>query len=140
LIKRTVFKFNFKYVTLLILSCFILITPGCKKDNSHRTLAEMVKHIQDSGIKITTISPLIPAPVKAERGVALKIGDRQIGIYKYDLKKVKMKEKLERVTKEGYVYIVGRKFPVKINGCFILTDFNIHKQAREIVEAFDSFE
>lgn len=131
-------KLSLWFLSLLVFLSFAL--TGCDRDNNHRTLADVIKHFKDSGIKIDSIQPLLPLPVRAQDGVVLTIDGRQVGIYKYNMNKKKQVERLERIDKKGYLYIIGRRYPVKINGCFVMIDFLNHPKEKAIVEAFDTFD
>jgi hypothetical protein len=44
------------------------------------------------------------------------------------------------ISANGYVYVIGLKYPVKVNGSFVLMDFEKNPSRDAIVKAFESFE
>lgn len=100
---------------------------------------DLYRHFQKNGIVIQTRQPLVSDAVAAEKGVALKIAGRQIGIYKYNIKSKKQIKKLKKINEQGLVYIIGKKFPVVVNGSFVMIDWKKNKKAEEIKDAFVSF-
>lgn len=139
---KVLFKRRFSVSAFLCLSVsvILLFSTGCEKENNHLTLNDLLNHFEKCGIQIETIKPLKSDIIKAESGLSLKIGGREVGIYKYDLNKLKEREKIEKITQEGYVYIIGLKYPVKVNGSFVLIDFEKNPSRDAIVKAFESFE
>ena len=77
--------------------------------------------------------------VKAARAYAFTIGERQIGVYKYDSNNEKHKERLLRVDETGYFYVVGIRYNAIRNGSYILIDFEKHPRKNDIVNAFKTF-
>lgn len=75
----------------------------------------------------------------ADTGCAFTINDKQIGIYKFNPKHKKQKEKLERISEEGVLYLCAIKYPAIVNGPFVMVDHNVNPDEKKIVEAFKSF-
>lgn len=123
----------------LSLSALLLFTVGCETENNHLNINDLLNHFETCGLQIETIKPLRSEIIKAESGASVKISGREIGVYKYDLNKLKEREKIEKITEDGYVYVIGLKYPVKVNGSFILMDFEKNPSRDAIVKAFESF-
>jgi hypothetical protein len=124
-------------VGLLASSCRIF---GPDYSNNHLTTYDLERHFVKSGIKIEQIQPLIRQVCRADQAFALRISGMDIGIYKYDVNKKVQLEKLSRMEKNGYIYIMAIKYPVKINGTFMMLGYHKNPEKIKIVEAFESFE
>ena len=59
--------------------------------------------------------------------------------YKYDATKKKMKKKLDYIKKNECVYIVGNRFPARVNGSFVMVDYEINPQKDKLIRVFDEF-
>ena len=86
-----------------------------------------------------SVNPLDTRQIKAARAFAFTIGERQVGVYKYDSKNEKHKERLLRVDRTGFFYVVGIRFKAIRNGSYILIDFEKHPRKNDIVNAFKTF-
>jgi len=125
---------------MLISFCVLFFAAGCDRENNHLTIDDLIKHFEKSGLKIESVSPLRADTIKAENAAAIRISGREIGVYKYDVNIAKEKVKIEKIQENGHVYIIGLKYPVIVNGSFILMDYERNPSKDKIVEAFESFE
>ena len=107
--------------------------------NNYLTIYDLERHFTSSGIKIESIQPIIPRVCRADRALSLKIAGQDIGIYKYDINKKVQFEKLDNITKNGYIYIMAIKYPVMVNGTFMMIGYHKNPDKVKIVEAFKSF-
>jgi hypothetical protein len=126
----------------LFLISIVIFSSGCRttqSNNNDKNIWDMVEHFIDSDIKIESMQPLSIAPMNCSQAVALKIAGRQIGIYKYNTRWKKAQKRLKELDENGYVFILGKKFNVLVNGSFVLMDYNQNKEEGKIVKAFDSF-
>ena len=113
-------------------ACF---TPG----NSEKTFPELIEHFARNGIKVSAVTGLVTNLAQAESAFAFRIGDREVGIYKYNLERKKQLHRYRLVEDSGVLYINGKKFKALRNGCFVMIDYDTHPEQEKIVKAFESF-
>lgn len=113
-------------------ACF---TPG----NYEKTFPELIEHFTRNGIKVSAVTGLVTNLAQAESAFAFRIGDREVGIYKYNLERKKQLHRYRLVEDSGVLYINGKKFKALRNGCFVMIDYDTHPEQEKIVKAFESF-
>ena len=113
-------------------ACF---TPG----NYEKTFPELIEHFARNGIKVSAVTGLVTNLAQAESAFAFRIGDRDVGIYKYNLERKKQLHRYRLVEDSGVLYINGKKFKALRNGCFVMIDYDTHPEQEKIVKAFESF-
>ncbi len=113
-------------------ACF---TPG----NYEKTFPELVEHFARNGIKVSAVTGLVTNLAQAESAFAFRIGDREVGIYKYNFERKKQLHRYRLVEDSGVLYINGKKFKALRNGCFVMIDYDTHPEQEKIVKAFESF-
>lgn len=129
-----------KLVLSLTIAVSFLFFSGCQTyDNSYRTLLDMANHFADCGMPVDVIQPLMPY-FDASDGITMLIKGNEIGIYKYDITKKVAKRRLEDIAKKKYVFISAQKYPVLVNGTFILIGYDVNEERNRIIEVFESFE
>ena len=107
-------------------------------DNNDVPIEELVKYI----LTKTDAQPccdMEPGPVHAESGFSVILAGKQVAFYKYDATKKKMKKKLDYIKKNECVYIVGNRFPARVNGSFVMVDYEINPQKDKLIRVFDEF-
>jgi len=129
-------KVIFHLVCLLVLSFFI---TSCDKTEDKRTMEDLIKHFKNSNLDIESAKTLAPDAFKAESAVAFTISGREIGIYKFNTVHKKIKAKVQKITNDGYVYMLGYKYPAIVNGSFIMIDYEMNKSKDKIIEVFKNF-
>lgn len=107
--------------------------------NNHLTIYDMEQHFIKSGIKIESAQPLVSQVCRADRSMSLKIAGQDVGIYKYDINKKVQLNKLTKMEKNGYIYIMAIKYPVMVNGTFMMLGYHKNPGKDKIVKAFQSF-
>ena len=123
-----------------VLSLIVMLLSGCAiSRNNDRSFWEMIQHFEKCGVHVESVNPLDTRQIKAARAYAFTIGERQVGVYKYDSKNEKHKERLLRVDRTGYFYVVGIRFNAIRNGSYILIDHEKHPRKNDIVNAFKTF-
>ena len=124
-----------------VLSLIVMLLSGCAiSRNNDRSFWEMIQHFEKRGVHVESVNPLDTRQIKAARAYAFTIGERQIGVYKYDSNNEKHKERLLRVDETGYFYVVGIRYNAIRNGSYVLIDFEKHPRKHDIVNAFKTFE
>lgn len=105
-----------------------------------REMSDLRRHFDQCGVKIEGVGPLYAENAMADAGRRYKIGDRFIGVYKYNLKKRNQRQKFEKIKEEQVLYLIGIPFRVYINGHFVMIDADTHEDAEKIISAFQSFD
>ena len=124
----------------ILLTVAAIAVAGCAfSRNNDRTFWDIIKHFESCGVHVTSVNPLSTLQVKAAAAYAFTIGERQVGVYKYDSNNEKHKERLERVDETGVFYVVGIRYKAVRNGSYVLIDFEKHPQKEAIVKAFETF-
>lgn len=128
-----------KIMQSFILVLFAAILAGCHSfNNNHRTVMDAANHFIDSGMKVDVIQPLFPY-FNSEIAVSMKISGKEIGIYKYNINVPKQRQRLEQIIDSKCVYVEGMKYPVIVNGTFMLLGYEVNPQRDRIIEVFNSF-
>ncbi len=124
---------------LLILTAVILISGCFRKDNNSRTIAELVEHLNKSGLTIESATPTLPEMILAQDGIFVRISGKDVQLFKYDTRIKKQQEKLDKIASNGKITILSVDFPAMTNGSFIMLNYKGNPDEAKIVEAFDSF-
>ena len=125
----------FLVTTLLTSSC----STFSENENNSSTLTDIVDHFQKSGLKIEKIVPLMTKTIGAQDAMVMVIAGRDVGIYKFDIKLKKQRERIEFAKKHKYIFLIGRKYEAIVNGSFIMVAANTNKEKNKIIKAFKSF-
>lgn len=129
-----------KILQIFFLSLAVVFLSGCAiSRNNDRSFWDVIQHFERNGVHVESVNPLDTSQVKAVRAYAFTIGERQVGVYKYDSNYKKHKERLLRVDETGIFYVVGVRFQAIRNGSYILIDHEKHPQRDAIVKAFETF-
>lgn len=131
----------FKPLALWIAALALTVLTACahKNENYEKTYPELITHFTDCGVKVDSVTPLAYYLAQAESGYAFKIGEREIGIYKYNQERKKQNHRYQLVEDSGVLYINGKKFKAMLNGCFVMIDFDTHPEQEKIIKAFETF-
>jgi len=124
----------------LALTVFALLAlAGCATTNNDRTLDNMVDHFTRAGIPIQSRQPLLPEPFNASEAVALKIGESEIGVYKYNKDNDLQRKRVEKIEQDKCIYFQGFKYSAMVRGSFMIIGFDKNTRKQEIIQAFESF-
>ena len=96
-----------------------------------RTLPELYKHFESSGIVIEAKEPKHGGIIGATAGKSLKIGDGHVEVYQYNLSIESGVEALARLKKRG---VMGRA--ALVNNNLVLLDTPDHPQWKNIETVF----
>ena len=107
--------------------------------NNHLTLGDFVQHLEASGIKVEQIQPVRADVVRAAEALAVKIGADEIGVYYFNTDVEQQRKIIAKYHEDGFVYILGFRFPVFMAGSYVLLGVEKHPQKKEIVKALRSF-
>ena len=132
--------------TIALVAMLICLAPylsSClSAENNDKDIGQLITHFTENGLKITEIGTLQAEPAQADSAVTLKIAGREIGIYKYDMRRKKQKERLEKAVARGFIGIAGHKFSEDdfvVNGSFMMIDFKANPEKDGILKTFKSF-
>lgn len=130
----------FRTLCILFAAVAVVLCSGCKTtvDNSNRSAEELCLYMmrQTGG---TFDGMMAIEPIRASEGFALKIANRQVAFYKFNLKWKKARAKIEYVDKNGFIYIYGEKFSAVSHGSFIMVDYDTNPMRDQLLEAFRKF-
>lgn len=115
-----------------------------------RDYNDVIKHFNRSNLPVVEVNGLASDPVSAESAYRLRIGERYIGIYKFDTATRKGRHRLAQIRQaakklpsgsdaDGALYIMGQMFPAYINGGYVMIDAETHAEATAIIKAFKRF-
>ena len=131
----------FRSIYILFVAAAFILCSGCQSetvDNSHRTARELCLYMmQQTGGKYD--GAMAVEPIHADEGFALKVANRQVAFYKFDIKYKKPRSKIEYVDKNGFIYIYGFKFSAVSHGSFIMVDYEDNPLKDKLLEAFKNF-
>ncbi len=130
----------FRFLSILFSAALVVLFSGCKStvENNDRTALELCRYMmQQTGG--TYDGMMAVEPIHADEGFALKVANRQVAFYKFDIKYKKPRSKIEYVDKNGFIYIYGFKFSAVSHGSFIMVDYEDNPLKDKLLEAFKSF-
>ena len=75
------------------------LLSGCASisKNNDKAFWDIIQHFERNGIHVESVNPLDTRQVRAARAYAFTIGERQVGVYKYDSENKKHKEILAHI-------------------------------------------
>jgi hypothetical protein len=120
-------------------SAAVILISGCLKNNNDRTIADLVEHFNKSGLTIESATPTMPEMILAQDGIFVKIGGKDVQLFKYDIRIPKQKEKLDKIYSNGKITILSVDFPAVTNGSFVMLNYKGNPEEEKILEAFGSF-
>jgi hypothetical protein len=128
---------------LLIFTLFVLFFCGCATVpdvmNDNRTITQLVKHLNDCGLKVEKSFPVRYQAILANDGIVMVIEGVRVEFYEYDVHKPYQKEKLEKIKKNKHIMILGTPVPAITNGKFIMLTYSDKPELIKIIRAFRSF-
>ena len=130
----------FRSFCIMFAAAAVLLCSACNTtvDNSNRTAQELCLYMmrQTGG---TFDGMMAVDPIHADEGFALKLANRQVAFYKFNLKYKKARAKIEYVDKNKFIYIYGVKLPAVSHVSFIMVDYEDNPLCDKLLEAFKSF-
>ncbi|MBE6365001.1 MAG: hypothetical protein E7053_04530 [Lentisphaerae bacterium] len=132
-----------KGLFLLVMAAICLLATGCNsygQDNNYLRPVDFVNHLNRNGIRVDAVRPLDPRPLSASDALELRIGESNIGVYKYDISRADQRTRLERIKQNKRVYFIGIPYPIyEVSGSFIVVGLDKHKDKERILEALRTF-
>lgn len=130
-------KFQLHFVIAALAAVF---ASGCAVNNNYLTTRDFANHLVKSGVPVTQMQPLSPEPFRATEGLALLIGETEIGVYKFNQDNELQRKRIEKYAEESKAYIVGTPYPIIVRGSFMLIGVEKNVKKKEIIKAFETFE
>ncbi|MBE6394791.1 MAG: hypothetical protein E7044_12150 [Lentisphaerae bacterium] len=128
----------FKYLS--VIPVLLLFVCGCLSPRNNyleaRDFADLLKR---DGLPVESIRVIPADPFRASSAVAIKVGDSEIGVYKYDITSDFQRKRLEKIEKSKRIHIAGIPYPVKVYGSFMFFGLEKNKHKRAILETIKSF-
>lgn len=130
-----------KFIMTAAAATMLVLGAGCQAGNNHLDVTAMVRHLDSTGLRIESLQALDPQPLAAKQGVSVKfVGvSQEIGIYRYDLNRPDDLERIKRIREDHFTYVAGFKYPVLLNGSFIVLGYEKNPLKHKIIEAVKSF-
>lgn len=135
-----------RWKSLLMLALlWSIVAVGCTgisshpQDNNHLTIPDLLRFFEKSGLRIESITLLRRDVASADDAVAIRIDGNEVGIYKYNSRLKKQREKLDYIKLHGVVYLAGIKKKALVNGTFVLVGMDDNRQRLIIEKVFNDF-
>ena len=128
----------FKYLS--IVPVLLLFACGClSPQNNYLEARDFADLLKRDGLPVESIRPIPADPFRASSAVAIKVGDSEIGVYKYDKTSDFQKKRLEKIEQTKRIHIAGIPYPVKVYGSFMFFGLEKNKHKRAILKTIKSF-
>ena len=129
---------RFGFVTVLA-----VLFAGCswfEPDNNYLRPEDFAKRLTEDGLVVTAVSPLNPQPLSATSAAEIKVGNSNIGVYKYDVSIKTAKARLEKIKQSKRIFFNGIPYPVyEVSGSFIVVGLDKHKDKERILKSLRNF-
>ena len=126
-----------------LLPVLILLLGGCswfEPDNNYLRPEDFARKLTRDGLPVTAMRPLNPQPLSATAAVEMKVGNSNIGVYKFDTSIRIQKVRLERIKKSKKIFFNGIPYPVyEVSGSFIVIGLDKHKDKERILKSLRDF-
>jgi len=139
--KDIMFNLNFKsYVAVLFWTIGFIMIFGCTSvSNNSLYTRDLAICLTANGVKIEYIRPLQSAILYADDAMEMGISGKQVAAYHFNTDLKIQKERIAKIAKNKYVFIMGLKFPAMVYGSYVLVNVNSNPQKHKIIAAFKKF-
>lgn len=127
-----------KYVFFFV-CCLAALLTGCAVENNHLSPEDFAECLRRNDVKVESVRPLSPDPFRATSACAVKVGDSEIGVYKYDLSSEAQRKRVDRIRSGRRVYVIGLPYYAYVHGSFVFVGLDKNKQKKSIMSAIKSF-
>jgi hypothetical protein len=121
----------------------IILFSGCAifdVNNNYLHPEDFAKQLQKDGIRVDALRALDPSPLAATAAVELKIGQSNVGVYKFDTNIEVQRKRLERIRKNKRIYFNGIPYPIyEVSGSFIVVGLDKHQDKARILKSLRNF-
>jgi hypothetical protein len=114
---------------------YLTKTPS---NNDARTVNDLAAHFSRSGLS-ATVESKVYSRFGAAESWWVEIEGKSVGVHKFDAGDSAQREILERALADRSLSSLGRIYPVRVNGSFLLAQYEDHPKAQQIVRVFESF-
>ncbi len=128
-----------KLYAVCLAAAAMLFVSGCDIEKDQRTLADLVRHYNEEGLKINEVKITEFRAIGAQEGGRIYAGDEAFEVYKFDLSDEKVRKKFEEISERKTLVLLGRSFPILVNGTFILLNYQKHPRKYDVVRIFETF-
>ena len=129
---KRIFSFAAVLFTVLLAGCF-------SPDNNYLEAQDFADHLKRDGLPVGDVRTIPPDPFRANSAVAIKVGDSEIGVYKYDRSTETQKKRIEKLALTKRTYIAGIPYPVVVHGSFMIFGLEKNKHKRAILKTLENF-
>lgn len=123
----------------LTITVFVLALIACTKGNNNKSISDLVAHLKASGVPVGQQSTKQYAFIGAVDGCGLEIGGQEVEIYKFDTNDSSQRKILDKVKKEGTFTVMGFTVPAKVNGSFLILNYQDNPNIDALLKAFSKF-
>ena len=129
------------FSTFFIAGCNSTVNPNDLKevDNNALIIPDLIHYFEKNKVPIETVQLIRADVAHADDAVSIKVAGKEIGIYKYNVKVKIQREKLAKIENEKFVYLIGFKKNVLVNGSFVMVGWEDNPQKELLENVFMSF-
>ena len=124
----------------VIVSAMAVLSAGCAVNNNYLQPADFAERLRKDGVEVSGNRPLPPDPFRATSGAAIKVGNSEIGVYKFDNTSAIQKKRLEQVADSRRLYINGIPYPVVVHGSFVFMGLEKNSKKHDILKSIRRFD
>ena len=141
-----------KNLWLLLIMIAVCAIAGCRSpeveylvphigvENNYLEPQDFAEHLRRCGLEVGDVRTLPPDPFRASSACAIKIGDSEIAVYKYDVSSAVQKKRLQAIADAHRVYVIGLPYAASVHGSFVVIGLDKNRYKYEIVKALRSFD
>ena len=119
--------------------CAAVLLCGCSVENNYLSPEDFADCLRRNDVTVEAVRPLSPEPFRATSACAVKVGDSEIGVYKYDSSSSAQRKRIARIAQSRKVYIIGLPYYAYVHGSFVFVGLDKNKQKNSIIKAIKRF-
>ena len=119
--------------------CAVLLAGCFAPNNNYLEAQDFAGCLKRDGLPVGEVREIPPDPFRANSAVAIKVGESEIGVYKYDRSSEIQKKRIEKLALSKRTYIAGIPYPVVVYGSFMIFGLEKNKHKRAILKALENF-
>ena len=128
-------------IIISLITCLYISACSTASKNNNKRVDDLVEKFKSSEIKVDKQTQMLAPFIGASEGVALETTGviQSVEFYKFDVDIPSQKAALEKYSREGGFEVMGTKYPVIINGTFMLLIKPKHPKWSSIEKVFLAF-